>query len=88
MLATWTGYNDNYDQYGHYARTFPLAANPLISPDTPLDSKQIVASSLGGFHYAMPRPPGLNAGHPEFLPQCGAGPDSLNPAKDPESNGP
>ena len=88
MLATWTGYNDNYDQNGHYARTFPLAANPLIVPDTPLDSKQIVASSLGGFHYAMPRPPGLNAGDPKFLPQCGAGPDSVNPAKDPESNGP
>jgi hypothetical protein len=38
-----------------------------------------------GLQYAEPRPPGLGAGQPWFLPQCGAGPNSLNPADDPEN---
>jgi hypothetical protein len=87
-LGTWTGYNQNYDAGGHYARTFPLLFNALIVPGTPLTSAQIVALSNGGLTYAMPRPPGLNAGHPWFLPQCGAGPASLDPSKDPEATGP
>jgi hypothetical protein len=32
----------------------------------------------------MPRPPGWNEGKPWFLPQCGAGPDAVDPTKDPE----
>jgi hypothetical protein len=35
--------------------------------------------------YAEPRPPGLSVGQPWFLPECGAGPNSLNPAFDPEN---
>lgn len=35
--------------------------------------------------YGLPRPPGTNAGQPWFLPQCGAGPEALDPTKDPES---
>ena len=87
-LGTWTGYNQNFDAGGHYARTFDLQLNPLIIAGTPFNSKQIVQASSGGLTYAMPRPPGLNAGHPWFQPQCGAGPDSLNAAKDPEISGP
>ena len=28
---------------------------------------------LTGLAYGFPRPPGTNAGHPWFLPQCGVG---------------
>jgi len=35
--------------------------------------------------YGFPRPPGTDAGQPWFLPQCGAGPDALDPNKDPEA---
>jgi virulence factor Mce-like protein len=87
-LGTWTGYNQNYDNGGHYARTFPLQLNTLLAPGTVATSSQVVAGSLGGLHYAMPRPPGLNAGTPWFLPQCGAGPASIDPSKDPEATGP
>jgi hypothetical protein len=87
-LGTWTGYNQNYDKGGHYARTFPLQLNALLAPGTLATSAQIVAASAGGLHYAMPRPPGLNAGAPWFQPQCGAGPNSLDPSKDPEATGP
>ena len=85
MLGTWSGYNKNYDNGGHYARTFPLLFNPLLVPGTPLSSAQTVGLSFGGMHYAMPRPPGLNAGQPWFVPQCGVTADALNPAKDPEA---
>lgn len=87
MLSTWTGYNRNYDNGGHYARTFPLLANAALLPGTPLNSKQITDVFNGHLFYAMPRPPGLNAGKPWFQPQCDAGPDSLDPSKDPEGAG-
>jgi virulence factor Mce-like protein len=86
-LATWTGYNKNFDRGGHYARTFPLTANAAILPGTPLDSQQVTTLFAGRMNYAMPRPPGLNAGTPWFQPQCGAGPDSLDASKDPEGAG-
>jgi ABC-type transporter Mla subunit MlaD len=44
-----------------------------------------IAKAYPGLRYAFPRPPGYNAGQPWFLPQCGAGRDALDPAKDPES---
>jgi ABC-type transporter Mla subunit MlaD len=44
-----------------------------------------IAKAWPGLRYAFPRPPGYNAGQTWFLPECGAGPDALNPAKDPES---
>jgi ABC-type transporter Mla subunit MlaD len=86
-MATWTGYNKNFDQGGHYARTFPLTANPLLFAGTPLNSQQITTILEGRMSYAMPRPPGLNAGKPWFQPQCGAGPESLDASKDPEGAG-
>ncbi len=85
FLSTWTGMTKNFDGLGHYARSFPLTAIAAIAPGTTLDSKGAVANS--SLKYAFPRPPGLNAGKPQFLPECGAGPDSLDPAKDPEGAG-
>jgi phospholipid/cholesterol/gamma-HCH transport system substrate-binding protein len=86
-LATWTGYNKNFDQGGHYARTFPLLSNTLLNPGTSLNSQQITTILAGKMNYAMPRPPGLNAGTPWFQPQCGAGPESIDASKDPEGAG-
>jgi hypothetical protein len=44
-----------------------------------------ISKIFPGLVYAFPRPPGLSAGQPWFLPQCGAGPDALDPARDPEA---
>lgn len=85
FLSTWTGFAKNYDARGHYARSFPLEYNPTILPGTQNSSKAVTDQSE--LRYAMPRPPGLNAGQPWFQPQCGASPDSLDPAKDPERPG-
>jgi len=86
FLSTWSGMTKNYDLTGHYARSFPLTVIQGLEAGTPLNSEQAL-SVAPGITYAMPRPPGLNAGHPWFLPQCGAGPNSLNAADDPEGAG-
>ena len=82
FLSTWTGFAQSYDAMGHYARSFPLSVNPSFLPGTSNTSRQVTQATA--VKYAMPRPPGLNAGKPWFQPQCGAGPESLDPSKDPE----
>jgi hypothetical protein len=63
----------------------------VLEGPTSLTSTPQVSTSLftqlTGQGYALPRPPGLNAGQPWFLPECGAGPSSVNPAHDPEHQG-
>ncbi|MEV4421816.1 MlaD family protein [Patulibacter sp. NPDC049589] len=39
---------------------------------------------IGLKQYAFMRPPGLGAGQPYYLPECGITKDSLDPSKDPE----
>ena len=85
LLSTWIGFGRNYDAQGHYARAF-LQASP-VPPGTADNSEQAVAARTGRLFYAMPRPPGLNAGQTWFQPQCGAGPEALDPSKDPEGAG-
>ena len=85
FLSTWIGYTKGYDAQGHSARI--LVQAPPVPVGSPLSSKQAVDLHGGALKYAMPRPPGLNAGQPWFQPQCGAGPDALDPAKDPERPG-
>jgi hypothetical protein len=38
-----------------------------------------------GMRFGFPRPPGYNVGKPEFIPDCGAGRDAIDPAFDAES---
>lgn len=57
----------------------PMLGNAM--PYTPADAKKL----FPGLEYGFPRPPGTNAGQPWFLPECGAGPDALDPSKDPET---
>jgi virulence factor Mce-like protein len=86
FFSTWDGAGKNYDSQGHRVRTFELNAIPAILPGTPFNSQQVTQTSPG-IGYAFPRPPGMNVGQPWFLPQCGAGPSALDPAKDPEGAG-
>jgi phospholipid/cholesterol/gamma-HCH transport system substrate-binding protein len=86
FLTTWTGMTSHYDAGGHYARAFELTVIPALYPGTLLNSAQAMALSPG-LTYAFPRPPGMNDGHPYFIPQCGVTPAALNPAMDPEGAG-
>ena len=38
--------------------------------------------------YAFPAPPGFYAGQPWFIPSCGVGPETVDPAQDPEARTP
>jgi ABC-type transporter Mla subunit MlaD len=44
-----------------------------------------LAKNNPGLRFNFPTPPGANAGQPWYLPDCGAGPDALNPFKDREA---
>jgi ABC-type transporter Mla subunit MlaD len=77
----WLSYTDGKDRYGqaNVESLLPAASN------TETETSAQAAAAFPGLEYGFPRPPGYDAGQPWFLPQCGAGPNALNPADDPES---
>lgn len=83
FLTTWSGFTSHYDAGGHYGRSFELTVVPALAPGTANTPAQAIAQSPN-ITYAFPRPPGLNEGHPYFIPRCGVTPAALNPADDPE----
>jgi virulence factor Mce-like protein len=83
MLETWVGFTKNYDGTSHYARIHVREGTTSANVN-PLTSAQAVGSDHG-LRYAMPRPPGLNAGQPWLLPECGAGHAALDAGSDPEA---
>lgn len=66
-----------------------LRAQPIVSARSfhsfPSEISSEAFAKLTGISYAYPRPPGLTAGQPWFQPECGVGPESLDPATDPEN---
>jgi virulence factor Mce-like protein len=75
-------------QQGQFVRQHGIRAMPQVSATTlhavPPGITTQAFVNLTGKGYAEPRPPGLSVGQPWFQPQCGAGPNSLNPSADPE----
>lgn len=82
LLATWSSWPSFYDGTAHYGRVWGNAGlnGPTFYPK-PLTPERW--TKLTGQRYALVRPPGYNAGQPHFMPECGAGPDGLDPSKDP-----
>jgi virulence factor Mce-like protein len=87
MWSTWLSFSGWSDDKAGYSRALLTVALPGMTPGSTMNSKQVVETYKGRIFYAMPRPPGLNAGKPWFLPECGAGPDALDASKDPENGG-
>ncbi len=84
FFSTWSsaaGQGDGKDKYGRVAlQTYPFHTGiPLNTPQVQKLYPPVVTE------YAFPRPPGRNAGQPWFLPECGVGPESVDPSKDPEA---
>jgi ABC-type transporter Mla subunit MlaD len=77
----WLSATDGRDRYGraNVQAIVPAPYNAVTA------SPATIVKDFPGLTYGFPYPPGYNAGQPWFLPQCGAGPDALNPAKDPEA---
>jgi len=82
-LSNWASWGKNYDGISHFAR-IKVTASPYSLNATPDLTTEQYLKAFPMLNYALPRPPGLNAGKPWFLPECGVGPDSLDPSKDPE----
>lgn len=82
-LSNWASYTRNYDGTTHYGRVL-VTASQTSANITPDFTSEQYTKLFPTINYAMPRPPGFSAGKPWFLPECGVGPDSVNPAKDPE----
>jgi len=84
FFSTWTSDASHGDGQDKYFRANGSVYTPPVS-STPLTSAQFLNAFPGKLTYAFPRPPGFNEGQPWFNPSCGVGPDSVNPAADPES---
>jgi ABC-type transporter Mla subunit MlaD len=82
--VTFTGARQGPYVHQHGVRAMPQASATSLHTIPPGFSTQAFVNATGK-QYAEPRPPGLSVGQPWFLPQCGAGPNSLNPADDPEN---
>jgi phospholipid/cholesterol/gamma-HCH transport system substrate-binding protein len=83
MAETWTGF-DGRDADGAYGRVDLTQLPPTVAAGSLLTSQQITTNFANKVFYALPRPPGLDAGHPWLLPQCGAGKAAMDPSQDPE----
>jgi phospholipid/cholesterol/gamma-HCH transport system substrate-binding protein len=83
FASNWGGFTGGFDGRDRYARV-----NIQALPFAPVNAMQYgtgeAAKLFPGIRMGMPRPPGALAGQPWFLPECGAGPDALDPQKDPE----
>ncbi|MCK9249445.1 MAG: hypothetical protein M0P31_10795 [Solirubrobacteraceae bacterium] len=87
LLMTWgdfMSWNDGKDKILRAQIQHFLPAQFNSHPMKPAE----VAKLYPGMTYGFPRPPGYNAGQPWFQPECGAGPDALDPSKDQEANAP
>jgi hypothetical protein len=67
----------------HYGRAIAQASTTSFHA-YPAAVTPALFGQISGKQYAFPRPPGIGVNQPQFLPQCGAGPESLDPSKDPE----
>lgn len=80
---TWGGFAKNYDNTSHYTRI--KLKEGITSANGLVPSAEFLKAIPGTDNrYALPRPPGLNAGKPWFDPECGVTKDALDPTKDPE----
>jgi virulence factor Mce-like protein len=85
QFSMWDAGSSHYDRVGRYGRAL-VQQSPAIGSGATRTSAEVVRSQPpGALSYAMPRPPGYNAGQPWFIPQCGVTKDALDPSKDPEA---
>jgi ABC-type transporter Mla subunit MlaD len=80
----WGSALSNNDGRDNYIRATPIVSLPFPAAADNRSTADI-ARAYPGLTYGFPRPPGTQAGQPWFLPECGAGPDALDPSKDPEA---
>ncbi|MCW3041271.1 MAG: Mammalian cell entry related domain protein, partial [Solirubrobacterales bacterium] len=87
LLTTWGDFMSMADTKDKFLRA--RVENFLPTPDndvaqTPAQLKK----TYPDLRYGFPRPPGFNAGQTWYQPECGAGPDAVDPTKDQEGEHP
>jgi ABC-type transporter Mla subunit MlaD len=82
--SNWSSWAKGYDNTSHYGRIKVVNGPTALTSYPPIATNAFLALTGNGLSYAMPRPPGLNADQPWFIPECGYGKDALDPSKDPE----
>jgi len=84
FFTNWGDFLSSTDGKDKYIRATVQQFLPAMN-NVSTGSSAEIAKAYPGLRYAFPRPPGYNAGQTWFLPECGAGPEALDPAKDPET---
>lgn len=82
FASTWAGWAKNYDDRGHYSRIKVTSGSSSITSTPPVGTANYTKAT--NLKYAMPRPPGFNAGRPTFPEECGVTTAALDPDQDPE----
>lgn len=80
FLSDWSSFSKNYDRFSNYARVRAVAGETSFNDTPNIPTSALTATA--GTTYAGFRPPGLNAGQPWFMPECGVGKDVVDPTKD------
>jgi virulence factor Mce-like protein len=84
FFSNWGSWAQGYDNRSHYGRVKAVVNATSVTGYPPIKTSDFINTLGLNLKYAMPRPPGLNAGKPWLLPECGAGAAALDPTKDPE----
>ena len=84
FTTDWGDFISATDGKDHYFRAQVQSLVPAPTNANTENSGQM-AKLFPWMKYAFPSPPGWASGTPWFQPQCGEGPDTLNPQKDPEA---
>jgi virulence factor Mce-like protein len=82
--STWGDWMSGVDEKDHVARAQVQNYMPAAFNSVPYTPEQ-AARLFPGLTYGFPRPPGALADQPWFQPQCGVGPDVVDPSKDQEA---
>ncbi len=81
---TWGDWISYVDSKDHYVRANLQAFLPTGGNNSQMSPAE-AAATFPGLEYGFPRPPGGLADQPWFLPECGLGPDIVDPAQDKET---
>lgn len=82
FASNWGSFISVGDNIDRVARVnLPVQPQPNLTPLTPAQYKALFPQ----MRYSFPRPPGESSGQPWYIPECGVGPETSDPSKDPEA---
>ena len=84
FITDWGDFISPVDGKDHYFRAQVQSLVPAPS-NANIENSGQMAKLFPWVQYAYPSPPGFASGKPWFQPQCGAGPETIDPQKDPEA---